>query len=145
MDGAHPIAAAPAMPFDVHRGCLHLLRLSDRDIRQLERNDEFMPLQFRNAQSAWLFFRVPELFNEPVSRATLRQIYEDANPKVISRALKRGLVDPGHQRQGPELTPQQEAEMITWIKEKSAGNGHVSRTDILHYVRDKYKPALTNR
>jgi hypothetical protein len=39
---AGPIAAAPAMPFDVFRGRLHVLGLSNRDIRQLERNDEFM-------------------------------------------------------------------------------------------------------
>jgi hypothetical protein len=72
MEGADPIVAAPAMPFDVLRGRLHLLGLSDRDIRQLERTDEFMHLHFRNPQIASVFFRVPELFGKPASRAEPR-------------------------------------------------------------------------
>jgi hypothetical protein len=100
MEGADPITAAPAIPFDVCRDYLHLHGLSERDIRQLERNDEFMHLQFRHPEIAWSFFRVPELFDKLVSRAALRQIHEDANPKVISKAIKRGLADPEHRREG---------------------------------------------
>jgi hypothetical protein len=86
MESADPIAAAPALPLDVLRGRLHLLGLSDRDIRQLERNKEFMYLQFRNPQIARLFLLVSELFDKPVSRVGPRQIHEDSNPKVISKA-----------------------------------------------------------
>jgi hypothetical protein len=131
------------MPFDVLQGCLNLLGLSDRYIRQLEWNDEFMHLRFRNPQIAWLFFPLRELFGKPASRAALRHMYKDANPKVISKALRRGLVDPGHQEKGTEATPQKEAKIVSWIEEKSAREEHVSQTDILHYVRDKYSPALT--
>jgi hypothetical protein len=105
MVGADPIAAAPAMPFNVLQLCLHLLELSDRNIRQLERNDGFMHLQFRNTQIACSFFRVPLLFDKHIYRAALRQIYEDANPRIISKALERGIVDPSHQGKGTELTP----------------------------------------
>jgi hypothetical protein len=122
MDGADPIAAAPPIPFDVLRGRLHLLRLSGRNIRYLEQNDEFMHLQFRKPQIAWLFFRAPELFDKPVSRAALGQIYEDAKPKVITKAIKRGLVDPWHQGKGAELTLQQGAGIISLGEEKSARN-----------------------
>jgi hypothetical protein len=110
------------MLFDVLRHCLQLLGLSDHDIRQLGRNGELMHLQFRNHQLAWSFFRVPEPFNKPVFCATLPQIYEDAIPKVVSRVRKRGLVDPGDQGKGTELTPQQEAEIISRIECKSARN-----------------------
>jgi hypothetical protein len=137
MDGADPIAAAPAMLLNVLRGRLHLHGRSDGNVGQFERNDEFMHLQFRNPQVMWLFFRMPELSDKPVSRAALRQIYEDANPKGIPRAPKRGLVDPGHQGKGSELTPQQEAKIVSWIEEKLARNEHVSRKDILHYASDK--------
>jgi hypothetical protein len=51
-----------------------------------------MHLQFRNPQIAWLFFRVPKLLDKPASRAALRPLYEDANPKFISKPLKCGLV-----------------------------------------------------
>jgi hypothetical protein len=142
MDGADPIAAAPAMSFNVLRGRLHLLGFSDRDIRQLERNNEFVHFQFRNPQIAWLFFLVPAMFDKLVSCAALRQIYEDANPKIIYKALKRVLIDPWHQGKGTELTPQQEVEITSWIEEKSARNEHVGRMEILHYARDKYNPAL---
>jgi hypothetical protein len=98
MDGAEPIAAAPAMPFDVLRGRIHLVGLFDRDLRQHERNDEFTHLQFRNPQIARLFFGVPELFDKSVSGAVRRQIYEGGNPRVISEAPKHGTVDPGRQR-----------------------------------------------
>jgi hypothetical protein len=137
MDGADPIAAAPAGLLNVPRGRLHPLGRSDGNVGQLERNDEFMHLQFRNPQIMWLFFRVPELSDKSVSRAALRQIYEDATPKHISRALKHGLVDPGHEGKGSELTPQQEAKIVSWIEKKSARNEHVSRKDILHYACDK--------
>jgi hypothetical protein len=142
-DGAYTIAAAPAMPFDVLRGRLQLLGLSDRNIRQLERNDKFMHSQFRNPQIAWLFFSVPELFDEHVSRAAQCQIDEEANPKVISKALKRGLVDLGHQEKVTGLILQQETIIINWIEEESARNKHASWMDTLHYVRDKYCLALT--
>jgi hypothetical protein len=105
MDGADAIAATPAISLGVLRGSLHPLGLSHRDIRQLEWNDKFMHLQFRNPQIARLFFHVPELFDEHVSRAALRYIYEDASPRVISRALKRGLVESGRQKKVTELIP----------------------------------------
>jgi hypothetical protein len=59
------------------------------------------------------------MFDNPVSRAALRHIYENADPKVISKALERGRVDSGHQGKATELTRQQEAEIIRWIEEKS--------------------------
>jgi hypothetical protein len=63
--------------------------------------------------------------------------------QIIPRALKHGLVDPEHQGKGAVLTPQQEAEILNGIEEKSARNEHLSRTDILHCVCGKYNPALT--
>jgi hypothetical protein len=104
MDGADSSFTAPVIPFDVIRGRLHSFGLSKRDICQFERNDEFMYLQFRNCQIAWLFFHVPELFNKPVPRAALRRIIEQSNLKGIFKALKHSFAHPGHQEKGVELT-----------------------------------------
>jgi hypothetical protein len=93
MNGFDPIATAPAIPFDASRGRLHLFGLSEGNIRHLSGmanscicNSE--TLKSRGYSSA------PELFDKPVAGAALRQIYEDADPKVIPKALKRGLADP---------------------------------------------------
>jgi hypothetical protein len=83
------------------------------------------------------------LFDEHASRAAQCEIGEEANPKIISEALKRGLVDLGHQEKGTRPIPQQETRIISWIEEESARNKHASWKDTLHYVRDKYRLALT--
>jgi hypothetical protein len=142
-DGPDLIAAVPAMYFDVLRDPIHLLGFSDRDIRQFEQNDEFMCLHFRNPPIVWLLFRLVELFDRPVSRAVLRQIYESASPEVMSEALKRGPVGPGHQGKGTELTLQQETETLSWIEDNSAKEEARRRTDLFQYLRDRYNPALS--
>jgi hypothetical protein len=83
---------------------------------------DFVRLQLRSPKIARLFFRVPDLLDKPVSRTVLHQIYEDANPRVISKVIKRSLVDPGRQGKGTELMPQEETEIISRIEGKSARN-----------------------
>jgi hypothetical protein len=72
-------------------------------------------------------------------------MYEDGNPKVISKAIKRAIVDPGHQGQNTDLTPEQEVEMSSWIEQKSVRNEYVGRRVICNYVQPKYNPTPTKR
>jgi hypothetical protein len=55
---------------------------------------------------------------------------------IVSRAIKRGIVNPGSHERGPELTAEVEAEIMYWIAARSDKHYQLGRIAILPQVRD---------
>jgi hypothetical protein len=134
--------ACPAYPLNIIIEGLITIGIPKRKAELLETDETFTSLLFRNHQIA----RMNEFFNHELhiqlTRKQLAQIF-NVKLQIIDRANRIGINTISPPGRHNALDTNIEAEILTWINDRSASSIHVTRSQLLHYVSESYKLPIT--